>query len=287
MSSNLVEIKSKLWNGTINIKISFMVDKNSDRKEFLFTAYRNSYFPIHFPLIISYFKLFDKHLPYQPIWLEYDSVPIKWNLPIGVLYDYLRLPSDSENRDVENCWNIQLRQSDYPVEHIIPFMYKNEDTTIAYEKSLKELVVNQLKQSCFVLNGTSRPIMNLSEHDSDDLWDSIKYHNLSQNSKINNKIIPAKIHKIPLKIYIQGASNAIQAPVSSQEEGRPVILDSVLKNLLPDLFAGSNIIALVHIHGIHSDSFMGKNGLSIFELWNVFKHLDNFLYVFVILKNDK
>lgn len=90
---NLAEIKKKLWNGSINVKILLNIEDQII--EYLLTIPRNSYFPTVFPQLIRYFQNFITtiELSKVPIWLEFEEVPLKWNLPVGVLYDYLYLPA--------------------------------------------------------------------------------------------------------------------------------------------------------------------------------------------------
>mmetsp|Transcript_269 Transcript_269/g.335 ORF Transcript_269/g.335 Transcript_269/m.335 type:complete len:292 (-) Transcript_269:1018-1893(-) len=281
-SNELIEIKDKLWNGSINIKILMEDDNNKDPKEFLITAYRNSYFPIYFPSVIAYFEHYNERIKCMPVWLEYETVPVKWNLPIGALYDLLHLPSIIQDRE-DSSWTLKLRFSDdYPMDQVIPFIYTNEDNSINYNRLLKEVIVNQLKQSCFVINGNSKPIMNLSEKDSDELWNAIRTHNLKLFDKMNKKIIPIRkrFQKLPVKIYIPGSATIIHAPIYPYSEtGEAILLKNILDEYLPDLMNNNDKLGSIYIHGINVESIINKE---IINVWDLFKHLDNFLYIIVL-----
>lgn len=282
-SNELIEIKDKLWNGSINVRILMGDDNIKDPKEFLITVYRNSYFPIYFPSVITYFQKYNEKIKYMPVWLEYETVPIKWNLPIGVLYDLLHLSSIVQNRE-DSSWTLTLRFSDdYPTDQVIPFTYTDVDNSINYNKLLKEVIVNQLKQSCFVINGNSKPIMNLSEKDSDELWNSIRIHNLKSFNQINKKIIPIqkKFQKLPVKIYIPGSATIIHAPIYPySDSGEAVLLRDILEEYLPDLMSSNNeTLGSIYIHGINVETIINKD---IIDVWELFKHLDNFLYIIVL-----
>lgn len=265
---NLSEIKKKLWNGSINVKIILELPTENKNLEYLLFIHRNSYFPIVFPEIIRYFKNFTNiDLSDIPVWLEYEQVPIKWNLPVGVLYDYLYLPA-RENID---SWTLTMKyDDDYPIEHVIPFNELLPNGEVDYLKTLHQVLTNQLKQSCFVINGTAKPIMQLSEDNSKLLWKSILSRNLTNFASINRKIIKS-IDKIPVKIYIAGSPTVIQVPISKSQT-----LGEIL-----DLHA-ANLAKLAHpfIQGIDATPLVKE---SLQEIWKLFKHLDNILYITLII----
>lgn len=267
---NLAEIKKKLWNGSINVKILLKFEDQTI--EYLLIIPRNSYFPMVFPQIIRYFENFITSIELNkiPVWLEFEKVPLKWNLPVGVLYDYLYLPALLNGHDL-GCWTISMKYEPvYPMEHIIPFDEKLPDGQIDYMKTMNRVLMNQLKQSCFVLNGTAKPIMQLSEDNSNKLWKSLISRNLGDFNVLNKKIIKT-IDKIPVKIYIPGSSTVVQAPISKNQT-----LQEILSLHTPTLSS----ITRPYIQGIDVTSLMNQ---LIREIWQLFKHLDNFLYITLII----
>lgn len=264
---NFSEIKKKLWNGSINVKIILELPTENNL-EYLLFIHRNSYFPIAFKEITRYFKSFTTiELSRFPIWLEYEEVPIKWNLPVGVLYDYLYLPA-RENTD---CWTLTMKYGQqYPLEHIIPFHERHPNGEVDYLTTLHQVLTNQLKQSCFVVNGTAKPIMQLSEDNSKQLWQSIVSRNLTSFVAINKKIIKS-IGKIPIKIYIAGSPTVILAPISKTQT-----LGEILNLHAPGFFKLSHPF----IQGINATPLLD---VSLQEIWKLFKHLDNILYITLII----
>lgn len=252
----------KIWNGTLNVTI---VLENTST-EYLLPIYRNSYFPLHFPAIVEYFARIQPEINNHPVWLEYKGTPLQWNLPVGVLYDLMMLPQHDQ-------WCLTLRYVlPYPGEAIIPFY----TDPIDYEKSVKELLVNQLKQSCYVVNGTAKPIMHLSEANSVILWNSIKSHNYHQFKTINSLIVPSKCIRIPVKIYTPGQPSVIQAPIDAQYFGVPISFNDIIQKYLPE---GT----IPYIHGIDTSSVAT---MDLQQVWQAFKHLDNFLYVIAIQQSS-
>ncbi|KGR23281.1 autophagy protein 5 [Candida albicans L26] len=272
---NLAEIKKKLWNGSINVKILLNIEDQII--EYLLTIPRNSYFPTVFPQLIRYFQNFITtiELSKVPIWLEFEEVPLKWNLPVGVLYDYLYLPALLNDHDL-GCWTISMKYEPvYPIEYIISFNEKLAgDGQIDYMKTMNRILMNQLKQSCFVLNGTAKPIMQLSEANTNQLWKSLISRNLGDFNVLNKKIIKT-IDRIPVKIYIAGSPIVVQAPISKDQT-----LQEILSLHTPNLSSSSSSMSHPYIQGIDVTSLMNQ---SIREIWQLFKHLDNFLYITLII----
>lgn len=260
----LPSIKSHLWDGTINIQIVYL------RHKYLLAVPRVSYFPLHFPQIISYFVNHQPCLASLPIFLQYEEVPIKWNLPIGVLYDSLHLPTSIN----DSLWTLTLHYKDYPSTQIIPFTSisldhssaKSISGSVNYEKTLQDVITNQLKQSCFVLNGTAKPIMKLSEENSNNLWLAIKSRNLNLLETMNKLIVPRLPKRLPVKILLPGG-DVYQAP------GGLVTFGEALSKIHFDREKLSP-----YIHGVDA-SVLEKTSLE--EVWRVFRGLDNFLYVVV------
>lgn len=250
---SLINVKDRLWNGSINIVISYDDDLD-EIKQFLLSVPRVSYLPIHFDDIITYFNHF-KPLS-GPIWLEYNSIPVKWNLPVGVIYDYYRIPNDS-SKDLTLQLNLCTGQ--WP-ESLIPFNHRNQ---INYDGAMCDNFFNQLKQSNYVINGNSKWVMNLSKENSTRLWQSIKDHNLNDYQTINNKILPTTVSNFPVKVYIPGLP-IIQLPIMKEGE-------------LKDLFSKYPSF-IPYIHGIKMDEL----NMTVADLWKIFKYPDNFLYIVMI-----
>lgn len=249
------DVKLRLWNGALNVVIRYR------EQEYLLRAPRNSYFPIYYSQVSSYFALSEL------IWLEYQGLPLKWNLPIGLLLDYLRVSPNGP-------WKIQLRTDGYPKDEIMAHEY-HSDNSIDYMRSLKEVVMNHIKQSCFTLNGSAKKIMSLSEPELNRLWMSIVHHNLADYQEITRKILPATdIQRIPVKIYLSGTSKVYNIAVDTTKE----TLSTTLQALLPTLFVPKRITNVL-IHGIDCSPILDE---PIVNSWKYFRYQDNFLYIVLV-----
>lgn len=262
---NKTEIKKCIWNGSINVSVSF--DINGKKIEYLVQAFRNSYFPILYPRIISYFQNFTKERIRGPIWLEFEDVPLRWNIPIGVLFDYLYLPAHHSDR--KHCWELNLHITDYPIEYVMPFT-NTYGQSIDYTKCLNEVLKNQLKQSIFVINGSAKAIMQMSEQDSENYLSSIASRNLNQYNSFNKKLIRS-VKSIPIRILLPGSDSVSQVPAGPLQT-----LAELMLKTMHDL----EEIAHPYTHGIDISQL---SGTPLLEIWQIFKYPNNVLYITMII----
>lgn len=250
----------RVWNGSVNVRVRFL------EATFLVPMFRVSYFPAYYSKIYQFFSLLAT--PIGPtFWLEYESVPVKWHEPVGVLYDVLCVLDNS------SVWDLDLKvattDNPYP-ESLIPFLYGSD-----YERMLRQIVINQLKQSCYVINGNSRAMMSLSEADTDSLWKAVVTHDYETYHRIDTKVRhKSKFQKIPLRVLVSGSTTMILGPVSRQIGGIDVTLGEILSNWLGDFFVNHG--AVPYVHGINIEVLLDQ---PLAEVWEKFRHLDNFIYV--------
>lgn len=257
--TELINLRDKVWNGSINVKLTFDIGED-ELKEYLLTIPRVSYLPIYYQEVIEYFRNFQDIS--DPIWLEYNSIPVKWNLPVGVIYDFYHIPNTLGCRIDNSVLKLSLKSGlSYPNE-ILPCTYRGR---IDYERSLMDNYFNQLKQSSFVLNGNSKLVMNLSTDNSSKLWESIRNHDLNDYSTVTKRLAPKSINKIPIKIYVSNSS-MIQLPVMTNEN-----LNDLLEKYHNNFDA--------YVQGINVKDL---KLVDLSQLWTLFKHLDNFLYIVLI-----
>lgn len=264
-------VKKRVWEGAINIRIVFR------ESEYLLQIHRNSYFPLYYASIAQFFSnVAGVDLTSTQVWLEYEDVPLKWNMPAGLLYDLLFLSSHPSD---QSSWTLTLRfeagSTHYPKDHIIPFSHQG--SSFDYASLLSQVVINHIKQACYVISGNSRAFMSLSEHDTKALWSSIVGHDYGVYSSVVKKFLPSQPKRVPIKLYVAGSATLIQAPVfPTNENGEPTTLRAVLLQWVPEMIANG---ARAFVQGIDVDVLYDQ---SISDVWYTFQHLDHFLYIVVV-----
>ncbi|XP_039054647.1 autophagy protein 5-like [Hibiscus syriacus] len=162
-----------VWEGAIPLQIHLhesQVTALPPPPPALILAPRIGYLPLLAPLIKPYFS---STLPpgVDTIWFDYNGLPLKWYIPTGVLFDLL-CP------EPERPWNITVHFRGYPGNVLIPC--EGED-------SVKWSFINSLKEAAYIMNGNCKNVMNMSQSDQLDLWNSIMNGNLEAYQRVSSK----------------------------------------------------------------------------------------------------
>ncbi|XP_031281803.1 autophagy protein 5 isoform X3 [Pistacia vera] len=224
-----MEAQKYLWEGAIPLQIHLHeseVTTLPPPPPALILAPRMGYLPLLSALVKPYFS---SALPpgVDTVWFEYKGLPLKWYIPTGVLFDLLCA-------EPERPWNLTVHFRGYPGNILIPC--EGED-------SVKWSFINSLKEAAYIINGNSKNVMNMSQSDQLELWNSVMsgripvrlyvwsvnedFHDLEDAPKIDSwdKISfinrPAEIHT---------------------EEGKCFTLHDALKGLLPEFFSDLPLI---------------------------------------------
>lgn len=214
-------------------------------------------------------------IPADSGYLTHDGVPLKWHLPLGLLYDLYLL-------------SVRDTDSDHPDAALTPFrltLHYTPDAASATVNAISpdpirmhDFFINAVKEADFVRSGTAKPIMSLSAADSRALWSSTQDNDLATFSRVYQILMPSSTHlrNIPLRIYLPSSTEGeetaqmkvLQAQVapwaSTQSitsvaqarntgQGQPQTLGSALHTLIPSLFPSRRtpLIAKPILHGAH------------------------------------
>lgn len=211
-------------------------------------------------------------------WFSCQGVALKWQHPIGLLYDLFagNEPSFARNtrqhgpslleheedqiRGFTTPWKLTLHYSDWPLDQLIPLD--------AAEKVQHDVFVNSVKEADFLRNGTGKIMMSLSKDDSTKLWQAVQQHNLSLFNTVNHKFLHPPggliLRHVPMKVYLPSAARSqdadkvratirvvqgLLAPTLPTNE--PQTLAMALHSLLPTVFPSrrSYIYAQAVMHG--------------------------------------
>ena len=117
-------------------------------------------------------------IPYDG-WFSFEDVPLKWQYPLGLLYDLFSgaSPTQASEIDVQHRsssdeqggplpWRLTLHFTEWPEQALV--------RPDAEGKMLHDAFINSVKEADFLRNGTAKGIMSLSKDDSTQLWNAVQ-----------------------------------------------------------------------------------------------------------------
>jgi autophagy-related protein 5 len=189
-------------------------------------------------------------------YFTFDSVPLKWHLPVGLLYDIYALSSSPDS------------SPPLPFRLTLHFQNGSGLNLISADPAvLHDAFINSVKEADFLRTGTAKPIMSLSAADSKALWSSVQSHDLPTYRRIYNSLLPQTFRNIPIRIYLPSGPNGEKASIkvlqahipptisSTSSAARvsmtPQTLGTALRGLIPSLFPSSRtpVLARTVLHG--------------------------------------
>jgi autophagy-related protein 5 len=158
------------WNGRVPVAVHLARDECTAHEPpapFLALLPRMSYLSQFETDIRSHF--FEAIAPIEDgIWFEYHGAPLKWHLPIGVVFD--------------SCCASQLRRVDAPSPAALPW-----SLTVHFQAfpeavmprcrsldALRTSFFHTLKQSVWLRCGSARPLTDMSKSEHASIWDAAR-----------------------------------------------------------------------------------------------------------------
>ena len=212
-------------------------------------------------------------------------MPLKWHLPVGLLYDIYALSSldpDSNNPaplpfklvlGFSQSTPSLLTTPGSPPTPIKPTLSFIPPTPPVVHDSF----INAVKEADFLRSGTAKPIMSLSAADSKALWSSVQTYDQATYARILNSLLPpsGQFRNIPLRVYLPSGPDGKEASIKvlqahvpptiaagssaptsggragSTNSGQPQTLGTALHTLLPNLFPSRRtpVLARPLLHG--------------------------------------
>lgn len=189
----------------------------------------------YLPLVTK--RVRDHFLPSAPaiedeMWFEFNSTPLKWDLPIGVLFD---LVSCGEELPMK----ITVHFQGFPTKGIL--RCRNLATVQAH-------FFNSLKECCYLIFSTAKAAGSLTQADHNELWKSVL-----QSDRTAHALVCAKLEamfgansrepKLPVRMLLSGFGSElnydmriIQRPLDPVgSEGAPQTLGSILRATVPTI----------------------------------------------------
>ncbi|XP_075676868.1 autophagy protein 5 isoform X2 [Dermatophagoides pteronyssinus] len=228
---------------------------------------RLSYFSLIIDKIAVYFSQFidTTNKTSANLWLEYLDIPLKFNYPIGLLYDLYQ-------PDIQLPWNITR----FPEDTIVRCNNRSSMES-AFLSSLKE--ADALKRR--------EPIVStMPKKDHNQLWMAVVNHKFDQFWSINRRLMaPANNQQtfryIPFRFYIR-TQTCGDRPLLIQklikpilDSGDPATYRDLIIQVLGDEYLNNDKYNLI-VHGIQPEMDTPLQWMS-----EHLSYLDNFLHIVI------
>ena len=185
-------LQSSVWHGSlpIEIRLSPSECRVYDQADPYLVQYpRLSYLPFLLPRLHAFFisSLIDPDvIPYDG-WFSFEEVPLKWQYPLGLLYDLFSglSPSQASGMDVHDHSSSDDTMGQLPWRLTLHFTNWPEQSLVrpdAEGKMLHDAFINSVKEADFLRNGTAKGIMSLSKDDSTKLWTAVQERTVEMQS---------------------------------------------------------------------------------------------------------
>ncbi|KIX06677.1 uncharacterized protein Z518_04653 [Rhinocladiella mackenziei CBS 650.93] len=277
----LQALQQTVWQARLPLEIRLATSecRTFDGADPYLIAYpRLSYLPLLLPRLHAFFSpsLIANPETISPYagYFTYDNVPLKWHLPLGLLYDIYVLSTQDAASD-------HLSSAPLPFRLTLHFTPDPETPTLpdATPVVLHDSFMNSVKEADFLRSGTANPIRTLSAQETQALWTSTQDNDLITFSKIHGSLVPSpnQMRNIPLRVYlpstpekdpgkaqIKALQSRIPPTVAAATQnspaalrgggsvGQPQTLGTALHQLIPSLFPSRRtpILATPLLHGV-------------------------------------
>ncbi|KIW01474.1 hypothetical protein, variant 1 [Verruconis gallopava] len=274
---------------------------------------RVSYLPLLLPKLHAFFLdlLINEDARFWHGWFSFENVPLKWQFPVGLLFDIYSGSSDrlqdedgqSPRKDASpveqrvggaespRTWQLTVHFDEYPADVLVRLDHD--------AKVLRDAFTNSYKESSFVRYSSTKVVQRLSMDDALQLWEAVEKHDFALFSPIQQKMMrprDVEIKNIALKIYLPATASddddekssttpghlrVIQGLVPPQISARqPQTLGTALNSLVPSLFPSRKMPLLAQpvLHGA-----IVPLGVSLDTLSEIASYADGFLHMTVAM----
>ena len=170
------------------------------------------------------------------LWFEHSGTPLRWQLPIGVLFDLL--VGEEGDASAALPWAITVHFASFPSHTLLK----------ATRAEAEAVLLNALKESCYLRCGSALPAMSLSPADQEKLTTALGSFDESAyklgyapvaaaiNEATANQLNHQPPRSIPVRVFTSPTAWRQQPFAPRQADGSPSTLRSLLEQLLPAHF---------------------------------------------------
>jgi hypothetical protein len=154
------------------------------------------------------------------LWLEYDGIPLKWNIPIGVLFDLLCSSSSSSSSNDNDSsinssknhifslpWRIIVHFQQFPTQKLLRCKSLN---------TVRQHYLNTIKESLYIRFNSTKIASICTPADHQRLWDSLIHLRHDAHAAIWTKIINQGIGGAPLSHNNDNPNQFLQSLIENR-----------------------------------------------------------------------
>ncbi|KAK9471779.1 autophagy protein Apg5-domain-containing protein [Dipodascopsis tothii] len=274
-------LRRKIWDGAIPVQVVLHEAENvgAAAAEPYYTYVRRlAYLPLLIPEATAYFRplLSGDRADSLAWWFEFEGVPVKWHLPVGLLYDLLTgLDPAADADDWHLPWTLVLRHDEYPARHLL---------RLDSETDLVDHWVNRTKEADFLRRGTAKAVMSLSKDDSTQMWAGVRDGDYARFWNVASRLLPSdttQLRHVPVRVYLPSSAAVVQAAVPAFVRAKePQTLGTMLHAHLPELFPSRRtcLLARAVLHGVAVPL-----GAPLVDLLYEGMYTDGYLHVCIVM----
>eukprot|EP00026_Physarum_polycephalum_P010694 Phypoly_transcript_10868.p1 GENE.Phypoly_transcript_10868~~Phypoly_transcript_10868.p1 ORF type:complete len:325 (+),score=68.06 Phypoly_transcript_10868:172-1146(+) len=220
-------VRKAVWEG--GIPIVFNLHHNDlttfePPLPYYIVAPRGSYLPLVTGPVRDHFVLSAPVL-IDEMWFDYKGTPLKWHLPIGLLFDLLHPNATAP----ELPWPLTVHFHEFP---------ENDLLRCPNEETIKNHFMNTLKEANYIKFGDSGKVNKLSLSDSNALWDGVRTFDFETFSA-GNKLLAADattMKHVPIRVCSPNLRTMQDLIPPKDDKGNERTLGNVLAQFYPEIF---------------------------------------------------
>eukprot|EP00118_Oscarella_pearsei_P026002 m.309200 g.309200 ORF g.309200 m.309200 type:complete len:270 (+) comp45777_c0_seq1:36-845(+) len=264
------EVLREVWNG--RIPVCFRLDSHElssieEPEPYFLLLPRMSYLPLVTDKVKLHFQKTVSQEEGDEMWFEYDDQPLKWQHPIGVLFDLHGNPDQVP-------WNVTVHFKRFPEDELI---------RCPGEEAVESLFMSTVKEADFLKHrGAVMNAMHAKEHRQ--FWLGLKNDRFDQFWEVNRRLMAVSsdpFRSIPYRIH-QTDKPFIQEPVKpTTTEDEPILLSDLIREKIPHAApteSGESTYQIL-VQGIQPPLTTPLQYLS-----EHFSHPDNFLHIAIVCR---
>lgn len=235
------EVLREVWDGKLPVCFRLAEEDVNTMQQpdpYYLMVSRISYFPL---VVDKVHKHLSRHVDDahhgNEMWVEYNGQPLKWHLPIGVLYDYYA--SDSMLP-----WNITVHFQNFPEKHLLH----------CGSRAIVEAHFMSTVKEADMLKHRSLVVSTMQKKDHNQLWTGLQNHKFDQfwaiNKKLMERIGGESFKHIPYRLYMADSTMIQRLTSPTTVTGEQATLETLLQQVAPHVLIGDGTRYSVSTHGI-------------------------------------